>query len=64
MTQDEAKRLIVQEWRHLPREKRESQADRHIFAAQAMQLYRLTSAADRLQVIRAWLENDLRIWPD
>jgi hypothetical protein len=58
MTQEEARRLVLADWRALPEEKRMSNADRLIFAMQAAQKYPFKCSGDQYQIVMSWLEHE------
>jgi hypothetical protein len=58
MTQDEARRLVLTDWRALPKEKRESNTDRLLFAMKAADKYLFKCSGEPYQTVMSWLERE------
>jgi hypothetical protein len=58
MPQDEARRLVLADWRALPEEKRMSNTDRLLFAMKAAQKYPFKCSGDPYQTVMSWLERE------
>jgi Arc/MetJ-type ribon-helix-helix transcriptional regulator len=58
MPQDEARRLVLADWRALPEEKRMSNTDRLLFAMKAAQKYPFKCSGDPYQTVMSWLEHE------
>ena len=62
MKRVDAKREILREWRALPKEERQTEADATRFAFTVMNKYNFGGdAADRYQIIWAWLLRDMAL---
>jgi len=62
MKQVDAKREILREWRALPKEQRQSEADATRFTFTVVNKYNFGGdAADRYQTIWAWLLRDMSL---
>jgi len=62
MKQEDAKREILREWRALPKEQRQTEADTTRFAFTVVNKYNFgVDAADRYQTIWAWLLRDMSL---
>ena len=62
MKQEAAKREILREWRALPKEQRQSEADATRFTFTVVNKYNFGGdAADRYQTIWAWLLRDMSL---
>ena len=64
MKQEEAKRLILHDWRSLPREERNTELQAAEFALRIMDRYPFRCRGDRYQVVKGWVQNSLDTWPD
>jgi hypothetical protein len=58
MTQDEARRLVLADWRALPEEKRMSNTDRLLFAMKAAGKYPFKCSGDSYHTVMSWLERE------
>jgi hypothetical protein len=64
MTQDEAKQLILDDWRALPTEERRTTQQAAMFAMRIKDKYRFEFPGDQYQLIKGWVQSSLRTWPD
>jgi hypothetical protein len=64
MKQEAAKRLILEEWRSLPREERNTERQAAEFAMRIKDQYPFRCHGDRYQVIKGWVQDSLNTWPD
>ena len=58
MPQDEARRLVLADWRALPEETRMSNTDRLLFPMKAAQKYPFKCSGDPYQTVMSWLERE------
>jgi hypothetical protein len=58
MTQDEARRLVLADWRALPAKKRGSNTDRLLFAMKAAEKYLFKCSGEPYQTVMSWLERE------
>jgi hypothetical protein len=58
MPQDEARRLLLADWRALPEEKRLSNTDRLLFAMKKAQKYPFKCSGEPYQTVMRWLEQE------
>jgi Arc/MetJ-type ribon-helix-helix transcriptional regulator len=58
MTQDEARRLVLADWRALPEKKRGSNTDRLLFAMKAAEKYLFKCSGEPYQTVMSWLEHE------
>jgi hypothetical protein len=62
MNQEDAKREIIQEWRTLPKERRQTNEQAALFAMQIKDKYKFRGgAADPYQTIKGWLQRHLSL---
>ena len=59
VTRAEAKEAILREFRAFPESKRESTAERLLFATEMVQKYKFQSSDDPYEVIKGWLISEL-----
>ena len=61
MKQVDAKREILREWRALPKEQRQTEADATRFAFSVVNKYKFGGTGDPYQTIRAWILRDMSL---
>lgn len=64
MKQEEARRLILQEWRNLPPDERQTERRAAEFAMRIKDQYPFRCRGDRYQVVKGWVQNALQAQPD
>jgi hypothetical protein len=62
MKQEDAKREIIREWRALPKEQRQTEAQAAVFAMHIKNKYKFKGGtADPYQTIKAWIDRDMSL---
>ena len=62
--QEEAKRMILNEWRSLPREERQTERQAADFAMRMKDQYPFRCNGDHYQIVKGWVQSALQTSPD